>query len=113
MALQTYAIIMRDFGIDKGFVKQMDTSDRSKRGWVKGVFGFRKMFWDYLKKLHVPFFDECCPTAAEDENMFPVRYNGVLLRLEYFNGSDWVDIPNITETTTTTTTSTTTTTTAP
>lgn len=99
---------MRDYGIDKGFVQFRDDSKRDQRGWGKGFFGFRKMFRDYLTKLNVAFFDECCPAASE-ENMYPVRYNALLQRLEFFNGTEWADITGIDETTTTTTTSTTTT----
>lgn len=100
---------MRDSGIDKGLVKQFNASDRDKRGWAKGFFGFRKMFWDYLKKLHVPFYDECCETASEEAATYPVRYNATLQRLEFFNGTTWADISVIAETTTTSTTTTTTT----
>jgi hypothetical protein len=109
---------MRDYGIDKGSVRYLDDSKRDYRGWSKGFWGFRKMFRDYLTKLNVAFFDECCPAATE-EGMFPVRYNELLGRLEYFNGTAWIDIAGIVETTTTTSTtststsSTTTTTTAP
>jgi hypothetical protein len=69
------------------------------------------MFWDYLTKLHVAFYDDCCPDASEG-NGFPVRWNQSLQRLEWFNGTVWGDIVPIVESTTTTTTSTTTTTTA-
>lgn len=100
---------MKDRGLDKALVLERDDSKRSQRGWSKGFFSFRKMFWEYLKKLHVPFFDECCPLSAEEEGTFPVRWNATLGRLEYFNGTEWADITAITETTTTTTTSTTTT----
>jgi hypothetical protein len=106
---------MKDKGLDKGLIETRDDSARNQRGWDKGFFGFRKMFRDYLKKLHVPFFDECCDADLEDAGAYPVRYNTLQQRLEYFNGSDWVDIVSIAETTSTTTTtsSTTTTTTAP
>lgn len=102
---------MRDKGLDKSLVQFRDDSLRSQRGWMQNFFSFRKMFWEYLKKLHVPFYDECCPASAEEEGMYPVRYNSTLGRLEYFNGTDWADITGIAETTTTTTTSSTTTTT--
>lgn len=107
---------MKDYGLDKGLIKFLDDSERSKRGWSKGFWGFRKMFRDYLTKLNVAFYDTCCPAASE-EGMFPVRYNSNLQRLEMFNGTAWVDIVSISETTSTTTTttssSTTTTTTVP
>src|SRR5688572_27989459 len=102
---------MRDYGIDKGLVEFRDDADRNQRGWSKnGFWGFRKMFRDYLEKLNVPFYDACCPAASE-EGIFPVRYNSNLFRLEYFNGTAWVDIAEVVETTSTSTTSTSTTTT--
>ena len=95
---------MRDYGLNKGEVQQFETSNK----YSKGVFyGFRKMFWSYLKKLNVPFFDACCEDAG-DAGMYPVRYNSTLQRLEFFNGVAWADISGITETTTTSTTTTTT-----
>lgn len=100
---------MRDKGLDKGLILERDDSKRSQRGWAKGFFSFRKMFWEYLRKLHVPFFDECCPASSEEDQTFPVRFNATLQILEYFNGTEWADITQIDETTTTTTTSTTTT----
>lgn len=107
---------MRDKGLDKGLIRSFDDSKRELRGQSKGFFGFRKMFRDYLTKLNVAFYDTCCPAATE-EGIYPVRYNATLGILEYFNGTEWVDIVGIVETTTTTTTttssSTTTTTTAP
>ena len=109
MTLQTNANIMKDKGLDKGLIREFDTSERSKKGWSKGLFSFRKMFWDYLKKLHVPFYDDCCPASTEQENTSPVRWNNTLQRLEKYNGSAWVDITQIAETTTTSSTTTTTT----
>lgn len=61
------------------------------------------MFWNYLTKLNVAFYDPCCAEAS-DPGVYPVRYNSNLERLEYFNGTSWVDIIEITETTSTTTT---------
>ena len=102
---------MKDYGIDRGSIKEFDTSDRKQRGFATRarLWGFRKMFWDYLTKLGVAFFDVCCPAASE-EGIYPVRYNSNLFRLEYFDGT-WHDIVELEETTTTTTTSSTTTTT--
>lgn len=97
---------MRDYGIDKGLVEFRDDSNRDQRGWGKGFFSFRKMFRDYLTKLNVAFFDACCPASSE-EGIYPVRFNANLQRLEFFNGTAWVDITGISETTTTTSTSTT------
>lgn len=106
MGLQTSAINMRDKGIDKGLIREFETSAKK----FKGMFGFRKLFWDYLKKLNVPFWDTCCEDAG-NEGIYPVRYNSNLQRLEYFNGTEWADITGISETTTTTTAAPTTTTT--
>lgn len=101
---------MKDFGLDKGLIEFRDDSKRDQRGWKSGFFGFRKMFRDYLRKLNVVFFDPCCEDA-NTSGIFPVRYNRNLFRLEYYNGTAWVDIGEIVETTTTTTTTSTTTTT--
>ena len=106
---------MIDKGLDKGAIRTINTSSRKQRGWGAGFFGFRKMFWDYLTKLNVAFYDECCEDAST-AGILPVRWNENLLRLEKFNGTAWVDIEEVIEvptttTTTTTTTSTTTTTT--
>ena len=100
---------MRDYGIDKGLIEFRDDEARNQRGWSKGFWSFRKMFWDYLNKLHVPFYDDCCEEAADIT--YPVRWNESLNRMEKYNGTAWVDITEIVETTTTTTSSTTTTTT--
>lgn len=98
---------MKDKGLDRGLVQDFDTSARRGKGHF---FGFRKMFWDYLTKLGVAFYDPCCEDAA-DAGTYPVRFNSnpAYQRLEYWNGTAWVDITQIDETTTTTTTSTTTT----
>lgn len=101
-----HAYIMKDKGLDKGLVKEFNTSDRSKRGWAKGFFAFRKMFWDYLTKMGVPFCDPCCDDAST-AGTYPVRWNALLQRLEYWNCTSWADITQIAETSTTTTTSTT------
>lgn len=79
---------MKDKGLDKGLVKDFDTS---KRGENKHWFGFRKMFWDYLTKLKVPFYDPCCATASE-ELMYPMRYNGDTDVTQYFDGTDWTTV---------------------
>lgn len=109
MAHKSKTKTMKDYGIDKGLIQFRDDSGRDKRGWGKGFWGWRKMFRDYLAKLNVAFYDTCCTTST-DAGIYPVRYNANLQRLEYFNGSAWVDITGIAETTTTTTSTTTTTT---
>lgn len=81
---------MRDKGLDKGLIREFDDSERSKRGWSEGFFGFRKMFRDYLTKLHVAFFDPCCPALTGD--IYPVRYNAETAVLERYNGTNWVSI---------------------
>lgn len=96
---------MRDFGIDKGLVQEFQTSDR-KTGVGKRFYGFRKMFWTYLNKLNVPFYDACCVEAngnnADDSIAnFPVRFNETENIIERFDGTSWIDaelsIQNFTE----------------
>lgn len=96
---------MKDKGLDKGIIKELDDSKRSQFGRSKSFFGFRKMFRDYLTKLHVAFYDTCCEAASES-GIYPVRWNESLSRLEKFDGLAWVDITQIVETTSTTTTTT-------
>jgi hypothetical protein len=79
---------MRDKGLDKGLIRYFDDSERTKRGWNQGFFGFRKMFRDYLTKLNVPFYDVCCPALTGD--IYPVRYNDATNNLERYNGTAWV-----------------------
>lgn len=99
---------MKDSGIDKGLVSKFETSSPL----AKGKFGWRKMFWDYLKSLNVPFFDPCCEDAATPF-LQPVAWDSDLDRLVRFDGTDWVAINVNSLITTTTTSSTTTTTTTP
>ena len=65
-----------------------------------------------LSKLGVTFVDKCCPDAGQD-GIYPVRWNANVQQIEYFDGTDWNNITQISETTTTTTAATTTTTAAP
>lgn len=113
MALQTSAINMRDKGINIGLVQDFETSNKRS----KGVFwGFRKMFWTYLNKLHVPFFDPCCDTATDTPTILPAGFDTesgefVVWSEEsqaFVTAAEWI----ATTTTTTTSTSTTSTTTA-
>jgi hypothetical protein len=105
---------MRDKGIDKGLVRDFDTSSRP-RGISKGIFGFRKMFWDYLTKLHVGFFDPCCEPAG-GEDITGLRFDNATGETQFWDPSieEWVNVADWSPSTTTTTTaaSTTTTTTA-
>lgn len=85
---------MKDFGLDKALVQEFQTS---KKGENKHWYGFRKMFWSYLKKLNVPFYDACCPEAngsTEDLEFFPMRYNASASVIERFDGTGWVDLSN-------------------
>jgi hypothetical protein len=52
---------MLDKGLNKGLVQDFKTD---KMGESKSFFGFRKMFWTYLNKLGVPFYDSCCTSAS-------------------------------------------------
>jgi len=106
---------MKQIGIDKGLIETRDTSSRRQRGWSKGFFSFRKMFWDMLTKMNVAFFDPCCE-EADGSDREPVAWDESQGQVVRFNGTDWVAITAFATTTTTTTTAaptTTTTTTAP
>lgn len=97
---------MKDKGLDKGLIQTLDTSARSRRGQEKGFFGFRKMFWDYLNKLHVPFYDECCIPANGSEDpvvLLPVRYNADSDVLERWDPEfeSWVEFDTTPDTFTT------------
>lgn len=81
---------MKDKGLDKGIIREINTSDRNQLGFDKGFYGFRKMFWTYLNKLEVPFYDICCADATE--NPGPVRFNATTGSLERFNGTNWVEV---------------------
>lgn len=72
---------MKDEGLNKGLVQHFDTSNRRS----KGVFyGFRKMFWKYLTKLNVAFYDPCCDDASVADTA-PVRWNVTDEVLEFFD----------------------------
>lgn len=78
---------MKDEGLSYGFVKKFETSSTS----YKGFYGFRKMFWKYLRKLGVAFYDPCCEDASPEEAR-PVRYNETTSSMEYFNGTEWTAV---------------------
>ena len=67
---------MKDEGIDKGLVQKFDTSDRMGKGHY---YGFRKMFWKYLNKLNVGFYDPCCPESSDKFPVFIDRATGDLM----------------------------------
>ena len=96
---------MKDQGINKKIVQDFDTSARH----TKGVFyGFRKMFWTYLKKLNVPFYDPCCAESSESDRV-PVAFDlsqGQLVKYNTDTGA-WDAVTSFTTTTTSTTTTTT------
>jgi len=103
-----HAYTMKDKGINAGLVQNFDTSRRPKGQW-KAMFGFRKMFWDYLNKLHVGFYDPCCPSANGDEpgeGITGVRFNNDTGVLEFWDPytEAWVPVEDWEATTTTTTT---------
>lgn len=108
MTSQIGAINMKDKGLNIGLVQEFNTSDKRQRGvW----YGFRKMFWTYLKKLNVAFYDPCCEDASGSDRL-PVAYDPSQGELVYFDGTNWVTISSFSTTTTTSTSTTTTTTTA-
>lgn len=78
---------MKDYGIDRGLVQKFDTSDKRYKG---NKWGWRKMFWDYLTKLNVPFYDACCEDATTGGA--PVRFTEGLERLD-INTGEWEVIP--------------------
>ena len=76
--------------IREGYVeKRSNKSSDANTGKV----GFHLERW--LKKaltfLNVPFYDKCCDTTT----VKPVRYNVTLTRLEYFDGTSWIDITTL------------------
>jgi hypothetical protein len=93
---------MKDKGLSSGLVQSIDTS----KAQFKGFFGFRKMFWDYLNKLHVPFKDSCCADASGSD-VEPIGWDESLGEIVRWNGTSWVPVLAFTTTTSSTTTSTT------
>lgn len=81
---------MKDYGIDRGLVQRHETSN----SFVKGsFFGFRKMFWDYLTKLGVPFHDPCCDASSSEGS--PVRFfEGTVQYLDKDTG-EWTAVPAV------------------
>lgn len=83
---------MLEQGLDKALIEKREDS-RTQRGWNKGFFSFRRMFWDYLNKLHVPFSDDCCLTASE--NGAPLRFDPDTEAIQSFDSSSntWANVP--------------------
>lgn len=92
---------MRDEGINKGLVSKFETSSSFNKS---GMYGFRKMFWKYLKKLNVAFFDPCC-ADADGSDRRPVAWDESQGQFVTFDGTEWVAMSAFTTSTTTTTTS--------
>lgn len=74
---------MKDLALQRSFLQTVEIGNPN----YKNYYALRKLFGDYFNKLHVAFYDECCPTATED-GVFPVRYSGG--DVQYFNGTTWV-----------------------
>ena len=93
---------MRDFGINKGLVQEFQTTDRRSRG---ALYGFRQMFRKYLTKLHVGFYDPCCPDESGDE-ITGMRFNNTTGVAEFYDpaSKEWVATGDWVASTTTTTT---------
>lgn len=98
---------MKDQGLNKGLVQDFETSDRRNKG---AFYGFRKMFWKYLKKLNVAFYDPCCEDADGSDRR-PVAWDESQGQFVAFDGTNWVAVTSFATTTTTTTAAPTTTTT--
>lgn len=75
---------MKGYAFPAGEVRYLDFAKREN----KGAFGIDKMFWDFLNKNHVAFFNTCCEEATDSPS--PVRNNDGVL--ESFNGTAWVAI---------------------
>lgn len=98
---------MKDKGLNRALVQEFNTSTRGEN---KAFYGFRKMFWTYLKKLNVPFSDPCCDTASGSD-IEPIGWDESQGQFVRWDGSAWVAIIAFATTTTTTAAPTTTTTT--
>lgn len=95
---------MKDLTLPGGLVTRQDLSKPQN----KGLFSLRKMFWKYLKILHVAFTDECCP-EADDSDRQPIAWDSSLGEFVTWDGTAWVAVTSFTTTTTTSSTTITTT----
>ena len=75
---------MKDLGIQKPVLQSIDLNSPSSKNYKS----LRKLFWEYLKKLNVPFHDTCCNI----NDYPPVRYNTTNSSIEYYNGTSWVSL---------------------
>lgn len=57
---------------------------------VKGALDIRKAVRDVLSAINVPFVDSCCSNGTVSN---PVRFDADSEQLQYFNGTDWVQVP--------------------
>lgn len=71
---------MKDYAIERGYVKKVDSNSDS----TKGFFFLRKMFREYLNKLNIGFYDSCCIDAS---TKLPVYVDKVTNVLTYVNTS--------------------------
>lgn len=93
---------MKDQGLSSGNVISFETSDPK----YKGFFGFRKMFWKYLNKLHVQFSDPCCTLADTGGSRYTtIRFDQSTGLFQYWDStsSTWINTGSWASTTTTTT----------
>lgn len=86
---------MKDEFLPTGLVTKQD----STKDGVSGLFSISKMFWKYLLKNNVAFYNSCC-TIANTNSTLPVSYTLTGPQLQYFNGTVQVAIPIATPTTT-------------
>ena len=77
---------MKDTGLNAGLVQKFETSDRRSK---HAFYGFRKMFWDYLTKMNVVFYDACCVDAGIASRK-PVSFDETTSGVQYFDGTAWV-----------------------
>lgn len=77
---------MTQYYIQEGFLfRKQDQKD------TLGLFNLNKLIKRELANQHVTTFDTCCDDAViEAGGPFPVRANDG--NLEYFNGTDWVEL---------------------
>ena len=67
-------------GLDQKIIQEFDTEKKES----KKFFSLRKLFYDYLTKLHVGFGDPCCLDAA-GENITGLRFNNCTGETEFWD----------------------------
>lgn len=75
----------KDYLIPGGFIQHTAK-------FIPGYKSLKKILWDILNELHVPFESDCCTSA---NNSKPVRFDSVTSKLQYYDESTkaWVDVP--------------------